>query len=91
MKKQEQSEHDRLYFIVRSFIMGQIASVIVFLFILRLGSMNFIQAIPIGTIAFIAPLIISRYFNNQVVRIVDFILKHLDRHKKLKRVILKYF
>jgi len=91
-KKHKKKEgEDRLYFIIKSWLMGQIAGLIFYIAILFLGSINFVQAVIIGILGFIASLMISRYFEKYINKITKKILKFLDRHKRIENFIIKHF
>lgn len=91
MKKQHHTEQDRLYFITRSLIMSQVGAIIFLSFIIILKTINVIQSIFIGITLFVASLTISRFFSNHIDKVVGFVLIYLNRHKKLKKFILKHF
>jgi len=84
-------DKERLYFIVKSWLMGQISAVIFLGSVLILGVINFIQSVIIGFIAYTSSLIILRFFDKQINLVVKKILNFLDRHKKIKEFILKHF
>lgn len=83
-------DKERLYFIVKSYLMGQFSSVIFLIAVLFLGVINFIQSVIIGTIAYVSSLAVLRFFDKKVDWTVRKILKILDRHEKFKKFILKY-
>ena len=84
-------DKERLFFIVKSWLMGQISAVIFLGSVLILGLINFIQSVIIGFIAYTSSLIILRFFDKQINLVVKKILNFLDRHKKIKEFILKHF
>jgi len=84
-------DKNRLHFIVKSWLLGQIISVIFLGTVLYLGVVNFIQSVIIGAISYIFSLLILRFFDHQIDFIVKKILKFLDGHKKMKSFILKHF
>ena len=84
-------EKDRLYFIVKSWLMGQIGTVIFFVFVLFLGKIDFVQGVIIGFISFTSSLVILRLFEKSIVGIVEKIIGFLYQHKSLKDFILKHF
>jgi len=59
----------RLYFIIRSYIMGLIASAVTFLFILSLGSINAIVFYFFGIFTFALSLVVTRLFDVQLTQI----------------------
>ncbi|MBI5872378.1 hypothetical protein HZB88_04840 [archaeon] len=88
MKKEEEN---RLYFIIRSWLMGYVGAAILFITVFILGSINFIQTVIISTFAFFASLAISRLFDRQIGKIVRKILKFLDKNQKIKNLIVNHF
>jgi len=85
------SQEEILYFIVRSYIMGCIGGVLFPLIVFFLGKINWIQSIIIGTFVYIASLAISRAFDDQISLATEKVLKYLNKYKKVKKFILKYF
>ena len=90
-KYRKNRNEDKLYFIIRSWLMGQIGGLILYVAILILGSINFIQAIIVGIFGFITSLMISRYFEEYINKITKKIMKILDKHKRIENFILKHF
>jgi len=65
-KYRKNRSEDKLYFIIKSWLMGQIGGIILYIAILILGSINFVQAIIVGIFGFIISLMISRYFEKYI-------------------------
>jgi hypothetical protein len=84
-------EERRLYFIIRSWLMGYVGAAILFITVFILGTINFIQTVLISTFAFFASLLISRLFDKQVEKLVGRILKFLKKRQKLKDFVLNHF
>jgi len=85
------SQEERLYFIVRSYIMGCVGGVLFPLIVFFIGRINWIQTVIIGGFVYIASLAISRAFDNQINTVTEKVLKYLNKYKKIKNFILKYF
>jgi hypothetical protein len=81
----------RLYFVLRSIFMGLISAFITFTVILYLGTINFAQAIFLGIFVFTFSLMFSRLFDIQIVLISMKIIQFLEKHEKLKTIILRTF
>jgi hypothetical protein len=81
----------RLYFILRTILMGLISALITFTVIIYLESINFTQAIFLGIFVFTFSLMFSRLFDDQIVSISLKIIRFLEKHKRLRTVILKAF
>lgn len=84
-------DENRLYFIVRSILLSNIIGIMILTIIWYLRTINFIQSIIIGSCAFVISLLISRFFDPQIERLVIKLLRFLEKHQRLKRFILKYF
>jgi hypothetical protein len=85
-----QEEENRLYFIIRSWLMGQIGSVLFLTAVWILGSINFVQTVVLGTFVFVASLAISRLFESTIEKIVRKTINFLNKHTRIKKFILKY-
>jgi len=90
-KTKKIEEENRLYFIVRSWIMGQIGAIIFLIIVWYLVTINFIQSLILGAFVFTLSLLISRFFEPEINKGTKKILKYLNKHPKLKKFILKYF
>ncbi len=84
-------DEERLYFIIRSYIMGIIGGMILPVATLILGSINFIQIVILSLFVFIVSLVISRCFEKYIDKIAMKILRYLNKYYKIKKFILKYF
>jgi hypothetical protein len=83
--------HQRLYFIVRSFIMGILGALLTLVFVLIFGSLNIYMEIPLGIFSFVFTLGISRLFDVQIVRATRLIVDYLGNHKGLRDFVLGHF
>jgi len=81
----------RLYFIIRSFIMGLLGASVTFLFILYFGSVNFRLQIILGMCTFVFSLAISRLLDVQIVRATKQIVAFLGNHGTLRDFLLNHF
>ena len=81
----------RLYFIIRSFIMGLMGASVTFLFILYFGSINFRLQIVLGTFTFVFSLAVSRLLDVHIVKATKLIVAFLSNHKSLRDFILNHF
>jgi hypothetical protein len=81
----------RLYFVIRSFIMGLISLGISGVFILYFGSINVTLGIVLGIVSFVLSLVISRLFDTQIVSITTRIVSFLNGHKALRNFIISHF
>ena len=81
----------RLYFIIRSFIMGILSASVTFLFILSLGSINIRLQVVLGMFTFVFSLAVSRLFDVQIVKATKKIVAFLGNHKSLRDFVLNHF
>jgi len=81
----------RLYFIIRSFIMGIIGSVVTFSFVLYFGSINFRLQVILGSFTFVFSLAMSRLLDIQIVRVTKQVVDFLGHHKSLRDFVLNHF
>ena len=83
--------HQRLYFIVRSFIMGLLGALLTLVFVLIFGSLNLVLEIPLGIFSFIFTLATSRLLDVQIVKATRIIVDFLANHKSLRDFVLSHF
>jgi hypothetical protein len=81
----------RLYFIIRSFIMGLISAGISAAFILYFGAINATLGVVLGIGGFVLSLVISRLFDAQIVKTTTMIVSFLNGHKALRNFIISHF
>ena len=80
----------RLYFVIRSFTMGILGAVITFSFILIFGSINLPLEVVLGAFSFIFSLVISRLFDEQLVKLTKNIIQFLSNHKTIRTFMIKH-
>ena len=83
--------HQRLYFIVRSFIMGILGALLTLVFVLIFGSLNLYLEIPLGIFSFVFTLGTSRLLDVQIVKATRVIVDFLANHKALRDFVLSHF
>jgi hypothetical protein len=81
----------RLYFIIRSYIMGLIASAVTFLFILFLGTINAITFYIFGIFTFALSLVITRLFDVQLTQVTKKIVEIMASHRTVRDFIMNHF
>lgn len=81
----------RLYFVLRSLFMGLISAVITFSMILYLGTIDFVQAVFLGIFVFVFSLVFTRLFDEQIVSVSMKIISFLEKHNRLRSIVLKTF
>ena len=79
----------RLYFVIRSVIMGLISALMYFLVVWFLGKIDAGQAALLGIFVFLTSLVVSRLFDGQIVRASKKITSFLSKHKRLRAFVLK--
>ena len=83
--------HQRLYFIVRSFIMGIIGALLTLVFVLIFGSLTLGLEIPLGIFSFVFTLGTSRLLDVQIVKATRIIIDFLISHNSLRDFVLGHF
>jgi hypothetical protein len=81
----------RLYFIIRSSIMGLMGAVITLAVALMLGTITIPIVIALGILSYALSLIISRIFDAQVVRATRSIINRLASHQTIRDFIMNHF
>lgn len=81
---------ERIFFIIKYWILGCFESLFFLLIILALGSINFWQAIYISLVLLFLPFAIGRYFEEEIDWAALRATKGLNRHPRLKRMLVKY-
>lgn len=81
----------RLYFIIRSAIMGLIGAVFTFLFIWSMGTINAITGIIFGTFMFVLSLVITRLFDVQLTKVTKKIVEIMASHRAIRDFIMNNF
>ena len=81
----------RLYFIIRSLIMGILGACVTFLFILCFGPINFRLQIVFGMFSFVFSLAVSRLLDLQIVKTTKMVVAFLGNHKSLRDFVLNHF
>lgn len=81
----------RLYFIIRSFIMGEIGGTVTFLFIWYMGHINAIISFEFGTVVFVLTLVITRLFDAQITRATKKIVELMANHRTIRDFIMNHF
>jgi cytochrome c biogenesis protein CcdA len=81
----------RIYFIIRSFLMASISSLITIGFVSYFGTIGTTLAIIIGMIVFVVSLVITRLFDMQIVEATKSIVVRLDSHRTVRDFIMNHF
>jgi hypothetical protein len=81
----------RLYFIIRAFLMGQVGAAFTYLIILYLGTINVIGSIIIGGFVFILSLVVTRLFDAQITQATKKLVELMANHITIRDFIMKHF
>ena len=81
----------RLYFIIRSFIMGLVGGGVTFLFIFSVGTITATTGIVIGIFVFALSLAMTRLFDTQFTQATKKIVEIMASHETIRDFIMKYF
>ena len=83
--------HTRLYFIIRSFIMGLLGAALTLIFLLMFHRITLTLEIPLGIFSFLFTLAVSRLLDVQIVKATKATTDYLVNHKSLRNFILNHF
>ena len=81
----------RLYFIIRSGIMGLMSALVMGLIILLFGSINVVGGIFIGIFVFVFSLVITRIFDAQIVKATKKVVEVLANHRSAREFVMNHF
>jgi len=81
----------RLYFIIRSFLMGLISASVTYLIVWYLGLINVFESILIGTFVFVFSLVVTRLFDTQITQATKKIVEVMANHRAIRDFIMKHF
>ena len=81
----------RLYFIIRAYIMGLIGSAFTFAFIWSVGSIDAITGYVFGIFVFVICLVITRLFDAQITLATKKIIELLASHRTIRGFIMNHF
>jgi hypothetical protein len=82
---------ERLYFIIRSFLMGVVGFLFTITSVYIIGTVDALQTFFIGVTAFTAGLFITRLFDSQTNRVTKRAVRFLSKRRRIRDIILKYF
>ncbi|HEY4698802.1 MAG TPA: hypothetical protein VIH27_00315 [Nitrososphaerales archaeon] len=81
----------KLYFIIRSFIMGQIGAAFTFLFIWYFGLIDAPTGFIIGIFVFVFSLVLTRLFDVQITKATKIIVEIMANHRTVRDFIMNHF
>jgi hypothetical protein len=81
----------KLYFIIRSFLMGEIGAGVTFLFIWYLGKIDAIEMFEFGIFVFVLTLVITRLFDTQITKATKKIVELMANHRTIRDFIMNHF
>ena len=81
----------RLYFIIRSGIMGLMSAVVTGLIILYFGTINVVGGIIIGVFVFVLSLLITRIFDAPIVKATKKVVEALANHRDVRDFVMNHF
>jgi hypothetical protein len=81
----------RLYFIIRSFLMTLLGAVIAFVFVMYFGKIDIYLLALMGLIIFVATLMITRLFDGQIVRVTKRVVRWLGKYETIRDFIINHF
>jgi hypothetical protein len=81
----------RLYFIIRAFLMAIFGTFITFFYIMYFESIDIYQGLLLGVIIFFVTLVITRLFDAQIIRLTKKIVNWLANHQQMRDFIMNHF
>ncbi len=81
----------RLYFIIRSLLMGALGAVITFLFVWYVGLIDAIGMFVLGMFVFVCSLVITRFFDVQITKATKKVIELLASHRAVRNFIMNHF
>ena len=81
----------RLYFIIRAFLMATVSSLITLCFVSYFGTVDTTLTLIIGMIVFVVSLVITRFFDVQIVEVTKLIVMRLSSHRTIRDFIMNHF
>ena len=81
----------RLYFIIRSSIMGLISGIVTALIISFFGTINVVGGIFIGIFVFVFSLVVTRLFDAQLIKATKKIVETMTDHRAFRDFIMNHF
>ena len=82
---------ERLYFIIRAYIMGLIGSVVTFLFIWYVGKIDAVTGYVFGIFVFALSLVVTRLFDVQLTKATKKIVEIMAGHRTARDFIMNHF
>jgi len=79
----------RLYFVIRSTIMGLLSALITLVVVWYFGTIGVAQAVCLGIFVFVVSLVVSRLFDKQIVKASKKIVNYLNKRGRLRAFVLK--
>lgn len=81
----------RLYFIVRSAMMGILGAVITGVIVIFLGAVNAVQVALVSVFSFVVTLALTRLFDARITEGSKRIVVSLSQHRRLRATVLNHF
>ena len=81
----------RLYFVIRSFLMGEIGGGITFIFIWYLHSVDAVTMFIIGIPVFALTLVLTRLFDTQLTKATRKIVELMANHRTARDFVMNHF
>ena len=81
----------RLYFIIRTFIMSLFGTLITAVYIWYFGDIGIYSGLLVGAIVFFLTLIVTRFFDPQVIAATKMIIRRLSKHTAIRDFIMNHF
>ncbi|OGS43915.1 MAG: hypothetical protein A3K76_00120 [Euryarchaeota archaeon RBG_13_57_23] len=81
----------RLYFIIRTFIMSFFGTAITAVYIWYFGDIGIYSGLFVGALVFFLTLIVTRFFDPQIVTATKMIIRRLSKYPAIRDFIMNHF
>jgi uncharacterized membrane protein YuzA (DUF378 family) len=86
---ESETKRYNLYFILRSLITASIGFATFSFIALLLGKLTGLQAIILNFVCFAYPVVLTKMLHNRIQRLVEIMLLHLKKHRRIEKLVTK--
>ena len=80
---------DKIFLVIKFWLMSVFQGAALIAIVFFLGAVDAIGLLMIGIVLFVASLVITKRFDNVIVAIALWIVKRINKHARLREIILK--
>lgn len=81
----------RLYFVVRSGVMGVLGAIVTAGVVASLGTVNALQVVVISILSFVYSIAITRVIDDQMSHLSKIIVDYLSKYRRIRDLIVNHF